>query len=143
MHRVPSGTTYQQNISGQPNQFNQSFSGFQKVEFNRANNSAFIPIKDGVHPATDLSNLQQTYDSKNTELLDHSATHNDSDELEINELLDILDNRTSSDPLHQNMLQSEGGASGVDDNLEERVRSLSVSFLHFFNFSLHYIRRVT
>ena len=130
-HRTLSagGTMYQQPAL-QPQQYSQNCSNFQRVEFGRANNSAFIPIKDGVNvPPNDLNIEHNSYASKTVELEQLPLPQTDTDDLEINELLEIIGSPAAPQP---HTLVENGSQATAAIGVDERIRSISVSdnFVH-------------
>lgn len=136
-----------QNMNQQQTQYsNQDNTNFQRSDFSRNNNSAFIPIKDGgmgpsnhnaapenlvnyVHNAfSDMQHYQQHGRIDYSRGTGNTGSHNDSDELEINELFNIIDQGSSSGS-HVEMLdqQKAAGDVGGGANNINRSRPMSVS----------------
>lgn len=122
----------------------QTVPNYQRHEFGR-NNSAFIPIKDGGHDAPEnlvnyvhnaFSDAAQYQHDKMTIDYSHGGSrnhsHNDSDELEINELFNIIDHNSGSTS-HVQMLSQQSSPQqqkSVDSGISgmDRSRPTSVCY---------------
>lgn len=99
----------------------------QRIEFGR-NNSAFVPIKDdndlacGGHSGMVI--MSEHYTSGKTGAIDFTSDNqqvqNDSTEIEINDILNIIEDR-------DNELDATSTSATVYNVCEEKVRPMSVS----------------
>ncbi|XP_067938721.1 DNA-binding protein RFX7-like isoform X2 [Watersipora subatra] len=119
---APQATDMYQNFPGHQFSQNPNLSGFQRVEFNRTN-SAFIPIRDcGVVGTTQLPGLNRLSGPAHAQSYSkplEPVLSSESDELEINEILDIIEKGSSG------TLPLDEEAETTQQEVEERIRSLS------------------
>lgn len=130
---------------------NQNNQNFQRLDIARNNNSAFVPIKDGSmavgghnEPEHLVNYVQNAFSDdpqyQQSGRIDYSrgsggtASHNDSDELEINELFNIIDQGTSTGS-HVEMLDQQK-ATGSDNGNRSRPMSVSVHIFTSQSFSI-------